>query len=739
MVPDRHGIIFVRMSRLVEKLKFPALLLLIAVAFEWKIALSGQYTCLDGPDNVSQVMPLLQEQTVQWHEYRFPLWDTHLWAGQPLIGQVQPGTLNPLNWLLFSMPLKDGFIQIPVLHWYWVLIQYLAVLFCYWLCRDIGLSNPASVLGGCAFGLGGFVGAIGWTQMMLSALLLPLILMFFLRVLREENVLPNAAASGALLGASFLSGHHNVPIYFTLAVLGLWIYYFSGVQRSFRWKAIAPAAAFTACFALIAAAQILPALELGKLSVRWVSTPNPLAWNQRVPYSAQEDLSVYPTAILGIVIRGFQHNSAVFIGVVAVALGLLGALTKWRDRNVRVLASLAMGGLFFALGAYSLFHGVLYALVPGLDKARSPSMAEAIFHLGIGVLAAYGLDSFRSAQSNEAPHRIAIRLLGFISLFLYAALIVLITVRPEKGEEYRTLAQTALVALIAAGILAWSRSRLSNTAAGVSLILLLLFELNPVTTYGYQRFEAATTLHKLYENHDIAAFLKQKPDLPRADVDEKEISYNFGDWFGTDQLIGIQAGAVKSIADVQGEWRYRVLLAVNYFVGRTPSRPEQTVVFEGQTGVKVFANPGVLPRARIVHAAIGALDEVAVIRAVLDPSTDLARTVIFEGAAPALETCDGGNVYVQSYRANTVVLHSSSPCKSMVVLADTWFPGWKAFVDGRPARIWKAYNLVRGVEVASGQHEVKMVYRPSSVFLGAALAVLGLMISIALQFRRMKT
>jgi hypothetical protein len=40
-----------------------------------------------------------------------------LLAGQPLAGQIQPGTLNPLNWLLFAAPLKDGFISRGALHW----------------------------------------------------------------------------------------------------------------------------------------------------------------------------------------------------------------------------------------------------------------------------------------------------------------------------------------------------------------------------------------------------------------------------------------------------------------------------------------------------------------------------------------------------------------------------------------------------------------------------------------------
>jgi uncharacterized membrane protein YfhO len=72
----------------------------------------------------------------------------------------------------------------------------------------------------------------------------------------------------------------------------------------------------------------------------------------------------------------------------------------------------------------------------------------------------------------------------------------------------------------------------------------------------------------------------------------------------------------------------------------------------------------------------------------------------------------------------------------MVVLADSWFPGWKASVDGKPAQIYRAYNLVRGVVVEAGDHEVVMRYRPTRVYIGMALAALGVLLCAALQFHK---
>jgi hypothetical protein len=99
-------------------------LISISVGMFWKITLTNQYTWLNSPDFSQQVAPWFQFQAREWHQHRFPLWDPYHWAGQPLIGQMQPGAMYPLNWLVFLAPLKDGFISIVLLHWYMVVIHF---------------------------------------------------------------------------------------------------------------------------------------------------------------------------------------------------------------------------------------------------------------------------------------------------------------------------------------------------------------------------------------------------------------------------------------------------------------------------------------------------------------------------------------------------------------------------------------------------------------------------------------
>src|SRR5262245_11590530 len=89
----------------------PLVLLLIVIAFFWKLILTNQYSWLQWPDLAWQVLPWFQYQAVQFHHHVFPIWDPYQFGGQSLIGQDQPGLAYPINWILFSLPLRDGHIN----------------------------------------------------------------------------------------------------------------------------------------------------------------------------------------------------------------------------------------------------------------------------------------------------------------------------------------------------------------------------------------------------------------------------------------------------------------------------------------------------------------------------------------------------------------------------------------------------------------------------------------------------
>ncbi|HVN55368.1 MAG TPA: YfhO family protein [Anaerolineaceae bacterium] len=78
---------------------------------------------------------------------------------------------------------------------------------------------------------------------------------------------------------------------------------------------------------------------------------------------------------------------------------------------------------------------------------------------------------------------------------------------------------------------------------------------------------------------------------------------------------------------------------------------------------------------------------------------------------------------------NRVALTVRSSRAGWLFQADTWYPGWQAYVDHQPATLLRAEYLFRAVAVPAGKHLVEFVYRPVSFTLGVILTfltVLGL-------------
>lgn len=64
------------------------------------------------------------------------------------------------------------------------------------------------------------------------------------------------------------------------------------------------------------------------------------------------------------------------------------------------------------------------------------------------------------------------------------------------------------------------------------------------------------------------------------------------------------------------------------------------------------------------------------------------------------------------------------PRTRLLLLADTHVPGWRVFVDSRPARLLRANGVFRAVVVPPGARRVVFVYRPAAFRLGLYVSLL---------------
>lgn len=72
---------------------------------------------------------------------------------------------------------------------------------------------------------------------------------------------------------------------------------------------------------------------------------------------------------------------------------------------------------------------------------------------------------------------------------------------------------------------------------------------------------------------------------------------------------------------------------------------------------------------------------------------------------------------------------TEQPC--ILVLSELDYPGWRATVAGAPAPILRANGILRGLALTPGRHEVSLVFRPTSVYWGAAVSVATVFLAIA--------
>ncbi len=135
---------------------------------------------------------------------------------------------------------------------------------------------------------------------------------------------------------------------------------------------------------------------------------------------------------------------------------------------------------------------------------------------------------------------------------------------------------------------------------------------------------------------------------------------------------------------------------------------------------RVFENPGAMPPAFLAEDAIKVEREEA-LEMIETRKLDPAGTVAVEGLAGLFRAgprVKGEGVRIDGYAPGEVTLTARAAMKRVLALTDVYFPGWKAWVDGKQARILPTNYAFRGVALGPGLHRVRMAYQPISFKLG---------------------
>jgi hypothetical protein len=122
------------------------------------------------------------------------------------------------------------------------------------------------------------------------------------------------------------------------------------------------------------------------------------------------------------------------------------------------------------------------------------------------------------------------------------------------------------------------------------------------------------------------------------------------------------------------------------------------------------------------------------------PVFDLRQTALIEthekealkGFLSSAPVEPSETVTVLAYQPNRVELRARLDRPGLVILADTYYPGWRLTIDGRPAPIFRANRMMRGAAVPEGEHSLVYTYAPLSFRIGAMVSTAGLLVLLAL-------
>jgi hypothetical protein len=398
------------------------LLALVAVLF-WPVLFQGRV--FYHRDIHLQWQPHMEAAVGAVAAGSWPLWNTSVAFGQPLLANPNTQLLYPTTWLNLFLQPWTSYTILVVAH------VLLAAAGTYLLGRRYGISRTGAFVAAAAWVAGGpFLSLADLWNHLCGAAWIPWAALAAERVAAEGRA-RDALLWGASIAAPVLAGSPEAAL---MAALGSVCLALAGHARrliasgrALRVLALSLAAAAYAI--LLSAGQWMPSLELAQRSVR-TALPDALRtyWSLH-PFGLLEML--FPTFLhrlpLHWEIRGtlFEHRepffASVYLGLGTWAL-VAAALTRPRDPRRAVLLGLVALTVVFALGRHAFLYDVAMQLVPALRTLRFPSKLLILASFAWALLAGLGIDEWRQGGRRTMTTIAAVLLIALVTAISLGAL-----------------------------------------------------------------------------------------------------------------------------------------------------------------------------------------------------------------------------------------------------------------------------------------------------------------------------
>lgn len=712
-------------------------------------------------------VPLLQFQPWQrlavesYRAGQLPLWNSLVGSGAPLAANLQTGAFYPLNFLYLLLPTEYAMGYTAVLH------VVLAGLFMYAYLRAIKLVPLAALIGALAFAMCGFfiarlaffsvTAAFPW----LAAWLWRAEQLHEARSKRQEAII-NALWLALVIGLGVLAGHAQTAVY-GLVFVSTYFVWRTLSDRASRHRSIPRSfSLFVVAMSLglgLAAMQLLPAAELTHESQRAAGLEASKIfthsyWPPRLLTLFSPDYFGNPADNNFWGYDNYWENAA-YIGLIPLLLALWVIWRWWRTRRttaqtaarstlIPFFALAAIFSLVLAVGWFTPLYPFLTEHVPGFGLFQGPARWLVVTEVALCVLAGLGMQVWLDhGFSRRAARRVLV-----IGLALTLSSVWLSVALQGDLATFGPATLRLGVLLFLAGVLFQAAIHWPTVQAllvGIVALDLITahFALNPVLPPDIYRAPNPT-----------AEALRADGSIGRTfyfDVDEAEIKFDeylahnhkfdgYGPneldyWLGERAALLPNAGLIDGVPSANNfdsliVGRYQTLLdTINRLslsealpilswmhVGYIISSRELNLPIVYRTpDVAIYRNDQVWPRAWLVPA-----------------DSDLAQTVEMLPLARVESLTDSGN---------TVTIRAASPAPAWLILADVWYPGWQASVDGAPTEVRLANGAFRAVRIPEGSHTIEFRYEARSVQWGAlitlgSLLVIGAGLALSILWKR---
>ena len=711
-----------------------------------------------------------------------PLWNPYLMGGVPYVAGMAGDIFYPPSLLLRAIVPVDVAMSLA-----FALHLFFAGLFTYIFFRAWKLGFYAALIGGLAYMLSGFVASLagaGHDGKLYIAALLPLVLWLVTLGMRDGfrwvwGVLALA------IGFAVLSPHPQV-LQYLLLVCGAFALYLvisevkaGRIERNTAMSRLALAAAAVILGGLMGAIQFLPVMEYTPWSPRAVGQG--YAWSITYSFPPEELINTYLPQFSGLLSaywgRNGIHFHSEYIGVVVLMLAGAGLGAVKTRGFARFWLGAFIVALLWALGGFTPFYHIVYALVPGSKFFRAPSTIFYIVSFCMALFAALGVE------------RIAARELGpryLVGWLIAGVLVVLLAVSggfTNVGEliadpsrvgaveanapavTLGALRSLLFVALAAALLMAFLRGKLALPAMAALIVVLTAVDLwtidrhywgsSPPASLVYAPNAITEYITKANKEEQGRVFAAQLAAENAASHDPflagdalmvndiRMVTGYHGNELGRYQLLdGFAEGYVNRIL---GNPNFARLGNMKYVLTNLDSLPipgytrlvGPTKDSEGST-LYLFGVPGDNPPAWVAPVIVKAPDD-AVLATVLDPRFDPATAALFDTSAQvnavqvkqlpapldlhaAVTRYDPGHI--------TVHLDKPAPAGSALMVSENYYPGWRATVDGKAATIGRADFTLIGVELPAGARDVELTYGSATYERGRAITIVALLVAI---------